>query len=490
MNTVIMRLALTNSLMVLLLVGSAYCAGTTKTETFEKDPGWIGVNNRSARSHPPATIRQDFGYSKTSHAGGNVGELGGYIMPAGEIAFYGKKIDPTRLDRPLTASGTLFLEPGETHLLLGFFHADTVNEWRTPNTITMRIAGRGDHFFAFVEYCTSKWRAGGDSTPFPAITDPETGRWELLGYPSGRRVFAWSLAYDPQGNDGKGVVTATINGDTAISTLDEGHKLDGATFNRFGILNVMKSADTGTQVYFDNITVQGQSESFDKDPEWDGRNNRRSWQSTLVRPRFDFGFSPTNFARGKSTGELGGQTFRGDCRYVERMASYGDKLGPLTLDKPIHASGKIAMTRGVTDSTTLFGFYHSKESMRVNDSQDDAIPENCLGIHVEGPSSEGFCFYPVYRTQGRQSRISAARRFNHIYPDGKDHHWSLDYDPLGASGKGEITVVFDGDSRTFDLEEGDRSAGTTFDRFGIVTSWIDGNSQNIYWDDITYTVTQ
>jgi len=51
-------------------------------------------------------------------------------------------------------------------------------------------------------------------------------------------------------------------------------------------------------------------------------------------------------------------------------------------------------------------------------------------------------------------------------------------------------VVFDGDSRTFDLEEGDRSAGTTFDRFGIVTSWIDGNSQNIYWDDITYTVPQ
>ncbi len=131
----------------------------------------------------------------------------------------------------------------------------------------MRINGRGDHFFAFVEYCTSKWRAGGDSIPFPAITDPETGRWKLLGYLSGRRVFEWSLAYDPQGNDGKGVVTATLNGDTAISTLDEGHKLDGATFNRFGILNVMKIADTGTQVYFDNITVEGQSESFDKDPE-------------------------------------------------------------------------------------------------------------------------------------------------------------------------------------------------------------------------------
>jgi hypothetical protein len=29
-----------------------------------------------------------------------------------------------------------------------------------------------------------------------------------------------------------------------------------------------------------------------------------------------------------------------------------------------------------------------------------------------------------------------------------------------------------------------------FDRFGIVTSWIDGNSVDAYWDDITYTVAQ
>ncbi len=108
----------------------------------------------------------------------------------------------------------------------------------------------------------------------------------------------------------------------------------------------------------------------------------------------------------------------------------------------------------------------------------------------KAPAARAFASIPSIGPKRGQSHISAARRFNHIYPDGKDHHWSLDYDPLGASGKGEITMVFDGDSRTFDLEEGDRSAGTTFDRFGIVTSWIDGNSQNIYWDDITYTVPQ
>src|SRR5687768_9943249 len=34
----------------------------TKTETFDRDPGWEGVNNHSARTNEPAKIRQDFGF--------------------------------------------------------------------------------------------------------------------------------------------------------------------------------------------------------------------------------------------------------------------------------------------------------------------------------------------------------------------------------------------------------------------------------------------
>ena len=63
-----------------------------KTESFDRDPGWVGVNNRSATTRDPIKIRQDFGYSaKTAHAGGRMpGEIGGFITPAGEAAFYGK----------------------------------------------------------------------------------------------------------------------------------------------------------------------------------------------------------------------------------------------------------------------------------------------------------------------------------------------------------------------------------------------------------------
>ena len=462
----------------------------TKTETFDTDPLWQGVNNRSARTHEPVTIRQDFGYSETNKAGGKPGEIGGFISPAGEAAFYGKVIETKSFSEPLSASGTFSAADGAFHLLLGFFNKDTVHEWRTPNTVAIRLNGRGDHLFAYVEYCTSKWRAGGDTTPFPSRVDPETGRQGLIGFPSGGRVHRWTLKYDPAGHGGRGAVTATIDDKSAECLLDEGHKADGATFNRFGILNVIKSADTAGEVYFDDITINGEVERFDRDPRWEGKNNRISYPTRLVRPRFDFGWSPTDIARGKSKGELGGTVFRGDCRYPERLAAYGDAIGPLSWDKPIRASGKVAMTRGVSDSTTLFGFYNSADSLRRNDSQSSGLPECVLGIHIEGPSSDGFCFYPVYRAKGGDSRAGLSKSSPRIYPDGKSHDWRLEYDPAGAGGKGRITITLDGRSDTLDLGDGAKSTGTRFDRFGIVTSWIDGNSQDVYWDDITYTVRQ
>jgi hypothetical protein len=465
---------------------------TMKFESFDSDPGWVGVNNRSAVTIDPVRVRQDFGYSPdTAHAGGesadDKGEIGGFVTPAGEAAFYGKPISPASLDQPLQASGIMSIGPGGTHLLLGFFNSRTLNDWRTPNTIAIRLNGRGDDFFAYVEYCTSRWRAGGDTTPFPSVTDPATGRWNLIGFPC-RKSLRWTLKYDPRGNGGKGVVTATIGPHTAVCNLDDSHKQDGATFTHFGIVNVMKSADSGSDVWFDGISINGsETETFSRDPEWEGRNNRATYPTRIVRPRFNFGFSDTNFAGGAAPGELGGQIFRGDCRFPEKMACYGDQVGPLTLAKPLRASGKIAVRRGVSDSTVLFGFYHSKDSMRPNDSQRDGVPESVLGIHIEGPSREGFRFYPVLRNRGGGSTLGTPREFPSILPDGQVHDWSLDYDPAAAAGKGRITVALDRHAHTFELGDGDNARGTTFDRFGIVTSWIDGNSQDVYWDDVSYT---
>src|SRR5262249_14797648 len=162
--------------------------------------------------------------------------------------------------------------------------------------------------------------------------------------------------YDPAGNRGGGALTATFDGERLVCNLDPGHQADGATFNRFGLLNVMKSADEGGTLWLDDLTLGGVRETFDRDPGWRGLRNQGTYISTNVRPRFNFGYSATQYAGGKARGEIGGLLFRGDQRYPDRMAYYGDRLEPLTLEKPLVAFGKVVLRRGVTDSTILFGF--------------------------------------------------------------------------------------------------------------------------------------
>src|SRR5439155_6650395 len=134
-----------------------------KTETFDADTGWDGRNNR-ATDPAPRQIVQNFGFSSSSsNAGGSAGEIGGCITPAGEPAFYGKVIAPASFNDPLSASGILNVPQGGGHTLIGFFNTNTVNEWRTPNTIALRIYGRGTYFLGYLEYGTGLWRAGGTS---------------------------------------------------------------------------------------------------------------------------------------------------------------------------------------------------------------------------------------------------------------------------------------------------------------------------------------
>src|SRR5581483_7346134 len=112
------------------------------------------------------------------------------------------------------------------------------------------------------------------------------------------------------------------------------------------------------------------------------------------------------------------------------MASYADRLAEVTLDKPLHASGAVCLRRGVTDSTVLLGFFHSRDSMKSNPSQSNGLPNGFLGISTDGPSREGFYFAPAYRLQnGAQGQ--ATKRPPRIFPDGKPHYWSLTYTPPG-----------------------------------------------------------
>lgn len=322
------------------------------------------------------------------------------------------------------------------------------------------------------------------------VAHPRSGRLEPRGFAARGSVHRWSLTYEPEAAGGRGAITATIDGETSVCELAPGHRAEGATFDHFGVLAVSKSADTPGELWLDDVEVMGTVEAFSADPGWDGRGNRRTYETVNIRPRFDFGFSASRFAGGAAPGELGGLIFRGDIRDPDRMASYGDRVGPLGLNHTLRASGTIALRRAVSDSTTLLGFYHSQHSLATRPSQASAVPEHFLGLAVEGPSREGFFVYPVYRITGGREGHADGPGLPRILPDGVPHRWSLTYVPASAGRRGQSILTLDGQSARVDLGPGELPSSEHFDRFGIVTTWIDGNGQSIYFDDLSYTATQ
>jgi hypothetical protein len=76
-----------------------------RTERFDREPRWESINSHST-AFGPREVRQNFGFSMTAHAGGRPGELGGFITPAAEPAYYAKGIPEASFADPLSASGT------------------------------------------------------------------------------------------------------------------------------------------------------------------------------------------------------------------------------------------------------------------------------------------------------------------------------------------------------------------------------------------------
>lgn len=468
---------------LVVTVGAVWFAGTEPdglvTEHFDVDPGWDGLNHRPAS--PPRAIAQDFGYSDKEG-----GRIGGLVTPAGEAAYYAQPLEALSLSTPFSASGNLRMEQGGGNVLLGFFNAGTVNEWRTPNSLVFRLNGRGDTFHVHVEYATAKWRAGaGVIGRYDKVAD----RMYPVEMPSGR-VYTWSLAYDPSGNHGSGSIRATFDDHEAVCDLAPGHKEEGATFTRFGLLNVVKSADGPGVVWLTNVVVNGKVQELSRDPGWERLRTRVTYFSDEVRARFNFGFSPSNLAGGEKSGEMGGLFYRGDCRHAERLAYYGARLEELTLAKPVRASGKMAFLRGVSDSTTLFGFFHSRHSVEVNPSQSHGTPRHFLGFAIEGPSAQGFFVYPVYRFEGEAESPGIAAGAPRIYPDGASHVFSFEYLPSSTDAGAKLTLTLDAATVALDVPSAHVAAGGAFDRFGLVTPWVDGNGQVAYFDDLTYSVRQ
>ena len=447
-----------------------------KIEHFDADPGWEGFRNRLV-PQPPHVVRQHFGYRATNYAkGAKAGEIGGWIQRSITPAYYGKPIKPLTLDDKISFSGRFAVRKDQnpSGTLFGLFNDALSRGWRTNHSLAVRIDGNGAKYWLFFEYGTQSWNSGckgcfeGDAyqttatKPFPADGTPHD----------------FTVTYDPAGNDGSGTISFVLDGRPYDLPLNTGHRADGATFNRFGIWNQQTTGD-GSELYFDDLSLNGERMTFDQDPKWDAKGNELEYEDRAVRPYHDFGFSPTAHAGGAGAraGEIGGLLWRD-----EKPAYYGRPAGPFSLKDRFAASGRISFTGAGSDSGAYFGWFDAKTKRENSEPEHKRPQRNILGVLVEGPSRVGRYFRPAYRNAGGDG--AAAESGPVIRPDGQPHEWSIRYDPDGAGGKGQVRVTFDGQTQTLDLQPGEKERGATFDRFGFFNCQAGGHFVLVFLDDL------
>jgi hypothetical protein len=442
---------------------------------FSTDPKWEGLQNRLVPS-PPRVTRQDFGWRNSNRAAGRAsGEIGGWIQRSATPASYATQIPARTLNDKLSASGKFSVteDGGNSGVLFGWFNKDS-RGWRTPNSLTFRLDGNGGKYWVFFEYGTQHWLAGGMGC-FEGERYQTTRTKPFL---ADGTAHTWEMTYDPAGGGGRGQITFTLDGTPYVLDLAEGHKSDGATFDRFGMFN-QQTSGSGMEVYVDDLQLDGKPVNLDTDPKWEARGNQAKFEDRVIRPFHDFGYSNTSHAGG-AKGEIGGVIWRN-----EAPAYYGDRIGPVTLNDKLHVSGTMAFTGAGSDSGVFIGFFNA-DSKKNKSTPMHAEPEkNVLAIMIEGQSRIGHYFRPAYWTRSGKGKLKESGPI--IRPDGKVHRWSMDYDPAGADGNGRITVKFDQDVQTFDLAAGEKADGATFDRFGIFDLQSGGHYVEVWFDDLQYT---
>lgn len=468
-----------------------------RTESFDHDPGWEALNNRIMPKELK-TVVQDFGYTNSSHASKSPGELGGLITRASEPAYYAKNIGRKTLDDRLSASGAFAVTKtsGGAGVFFGFFRAQQPGAGGRP----VSSLGLDFDFEPSGGRLALRAITGKNKSCGTFITPFIPGKFRPTPIRNDGTRYHWSLDYDPNGAEGRGRITFTINSDghaagelekpdlpekyreeahrrfpsTTEFTVDlpDGFKLQNTDFDHFGLMNGMKAGRTAG-IYFGDLKCNGSAEDFSHNPNWDGSGNRSTYKTALVAGAHDFGFSNTSNAGGKP-GEVGGVFWR-----TRPYAYYADRIGHLTFEDHLEASGKVVLQVGAPDSDMFIGWFNSS-----NKTSEPEASGNFLGIHVGGPTRVGHYFQPSVTTA---SGTKQQAKTGPVLEPGKVYHWSLSYDPMAEDGRGAIRLTLGDETVTLALKKGLKSQTATFDRFGLFNSTIGGQVVKIYLDDLQYT---
>ncbi len=464
-------------------------------ETFTSDPVWAGVNNRAIPLPCTRSITQDFRYcpSPSHYAGGSAaGEIGGKIYRRFIGGYYAKIISTKSLNDTLSASGRFSVDAGgsASAAMWGWFNSTNHTGWRQPNTIAVRLDGNSspEGFKMSIEYGTKNWHTARTDLTSWGSPAADTHPW------GNGQSYEWKLSYDPAGNGGSGRITFVISMNTVTNTftlnLTAGDKAAGAGFDRFGMFSRQLDGEWMT-VHMDDLVIDGVTENFSADPGWEGVGNEGIFTDCDMEYLHDFGYGPTSRAGG-SPGEIGGTIYRSEFNEPQNAANYGAVVpGTLNLNNDLQATGRVAMVRGASDSALLLGWFDSTKATNAGGAKgsEGLMPTNFVGILLEGPSALGWYFRAVYRnSMGTKDGTGFSGPI--ILPDGTRHRWTCQYSPTANGGNGSITVTLDGQVNTLNLPAGVKTAGATFNRFGLLNYQKGGHGLEAYFDNLQYTTLQ
>lgn len=435
-----------------------------RTQHFDQDPNWEGVNNHLTRDHYP-TVIQDFGYSSDTNIAGQAnGEIGGRIHRSSTKAYYAMPIEPVTFDTPFRASGTFAVTKtgSSTGIAFGWFDHDFPAGARPMKSVLFNINGENGGTQMFVRVITARNSGAGAQ-----VLNPGGGKHDFLFKPDGTR-HQWAIRYEPAD---KGTITVHFDKLAPIVfELPANVRQDGLRADRFGLVNAQKSGGPMT-FYLDDLKVGVKAFDFASDPNWESAGSHATFEDRELSGLQDFGYSETGSAGGEKRGEIGGTVWR-----TERpLAWYADRVGPLDLTRSLHASGKIILKIGAPDSGVYFGWFNSNGKEQAEETL-----TNFVGVRIEGPTRVGHYFAPIFAASNAQRRHVEKSA---VVTPGEPHTFAIDYDPS----KRQLSTTLDGVVTTLIIRPEDQQAGAIFNRFGFRSVQTGGMQVKLWIDDLTYT---
>jgi hypothetical protein len=223
---------------------------------FDTDPKWDALRNIARYTERFVRPFHDFGYSRTNHAGGQLGEIGGIVFRDERPSYCAAPVGHLTLENELVATGRFALNKAgsDSGVYIGWFNsaakqAKTMSDYERPQSNYMAVLIEGPSHAG--HYLRPAYGLSAGQGQIAGETSAAGRNWPLV-YPDGR-PHEFRLHYRPQAAGGRGAIDVALDGVGDSFELRPMERARGATFDRFGIFN-LQAGGHAVEIYLDDLS--------------------------------------------------------------------------------------------------------------------------------------------------------------------------------------------------------------------------------------------